>query len=37
MEGADLCRARHGDTLFVSGFLPFDPKTSEVVDAPIER
>src|SRR5258708_38464963 len=25
------------DTLYVSGFLPFDPVTGEVVDAPIER
>src|ERR1700749_524139 len=28
---------RHGDTLYVSGFPPFDPKTGEVVDAPLER
>jgi 2-iminobutanoate/2-iminopropanoate deaminase len=28
---------RHGDTIYVSGFPPFDPKTGEVVDAPIER
>lgn len=27
---------RHGDTLHVSGFPPFDPHTSEVMDAPIE-
>ena len=27
----------HGDTIYVSGFPPFDPETSEVVDAPIER
>ena len=28
---------RHGDTLYISGFPPFDPKTGEVVDAPLER
>ena len=28
---------RHGDTIYVSGFPPFDPETGEVVDAPIER
>src|SRR6195952_1665676 len=28
---------RHGDTLYVSGFPPFDPQTGEVVDVPIER
>jgi 2-iminobutanoate/2-iminopropanoate deaminase len=28
---------RHGDTIYVSGFPPFDPATGEVVDAPIER
>lgn len=28
---------RHGDTLYVSGFPPFNPQTGEVVDAPIER
>src|ERR1700749_536757 len=28
---------RHGDTLYVSGFPPFDPQTGEVIDAPIER
>jgi len=28
---------RHGDTLYVSGFAPFDPDTGEIVDAPIER
>jgi 2-iminobutanoate/2-iminopropanoate deaminase len=28
---------RHGDTLYVSGFPPFDPDTGEIVDAPIER
>jgi 2-iminobutanoate/2-iminopropanoate deaminase len=27
---------RHGDTIYVSGFPPFDPETGEVVDAPIE-
>src|ERR1700749_3341738 len=27
---------RHGDTLYVSGFPPFDPSTGEVMDAPIE-
>jgi 2-iminobutanoate/2-iminopropanoate deaminase len=26
-----------GDTIYVSGFPPFDPDTGEVVDAPIER
>jgi enamine deaminase RidA (YjgF/YER057c/UK114 family) len=28
---------RHGDTIYVSGFPPFDPETGEVVHAPIER
>jgi 2-iminobutanoate/2-iminopropanoate deaminase len=28
---------RHGDTIYVSGFPPFDPSTGEVVDAPIAR
>jgi 2-iminobutanoate/2-iminopropanoate deaminase len=28
---------RHGDTLYVSGFPPFDPATGDVVDAPLER
>ena len=28
---------RHGDTIYVSGFPPFDPETGAVVDAPIER
>ena len=28
---------RSGDTIYVSGFPPFDPDTGEVVDAPIER
>jgi 2-iminobutanoate/2-iminopropanoate deaminase len=28
---------RHGDTIYVSGFPPFDPQTGEVVSAPIER
>ena len=28
---------RHGDTVYVSGFPPFDPQTGEVVNAPIER
>ena len=28
---------RHGDTVYVSGFPPFDPATGEIVDAPIER
>jgi 2-iminobutanoate/2-iminopropanoate deaminase len=28
---------RHGDTIYVSGFPPFDPETGEIVDAPIER
>jgi 2-iminobutanoate/2-iminopropanoate deaminase len=28
---------RHRDTVYVSGFPPFDPETGEVVDAPIER
>ncbi|MBV8890129.1 MAG: RidA family protein [Alphaproteobacteria bacterium] len=28
---------RCGDTLYVSGFPPFDPDTGEVVEAPIER
>jgi 2-iminobutanoate/2-iminopropanoate deaminase len=28
---------RAGDTVYVSGFPPFDPDTGDVVDAPIER
>jgi len=28
---------RHGDTVYVSGFPPFDPATGQVIDAPIER
>jgi 2-iminobutanoate/2-iminopropanoate deaminase len=28
---------RHGDTIYVSGFPPCDPKTGEVAVAPIER
>jgi 2-iminobutanoate/2-iminopropanoate deaminase len=28
---------RHGDTIYVSGFPPFDKATGDVVDAPIER
>ena len=28
---------RFGDTIYVSGFPPFDPATGEVVNAPIER
>jgi 2-iminobutanoate/2-iminopropanoate deaminase len=28
---------RHGNTIYVSGFPPYDPATGEIVDAPIER
>ena len=28
---------RHGDTIYVSGFPPFDPNTGEVMDGPIEQ
>jgi 2-iminobutanoate/2-iminopropanoate deaminase len=28
---------RHGDTIYVSGFPPFDPETGEIVNASIER
>lgn len=28
---------RAGDTIYVSGLPPFDPKTGEIIDAPIER
>lgn len=28
---------RHGDTIYVSGFPPFDPQTGEIVKAPLER
>jgi 2-iminobutanoate/2-iminopropanoate deaminase len=28
---------RNGDTIYVSGFPPFDPDTGEIVDAPIEH
>jgi 2-iminobutanoate/2-iminopropanoate deaminase len=27
---------RHGDTIYVSGFPPFDPATGDIIDAPIE-
>ena len=27
---------RHGDTLYVSGFPPFDPETGKIIDATIE-
>jgi 2-iminobutanoate/2-iminopropanoate deaminase len=28
---------RHGDTIYVSGFPPFDPATGEILKVPIER
>ena len=28
---------RHGNTIYVSGFPPYDPATGEIVAAPIER
>jgi 2-iminobutanoate/2-iminopropanoate deaminase len=28
---------RHGDTVYVSGLPPFDPRTGEIADASIER
>jgi 2-iminobutanoate/2-iminopropanoate deaminase len=28
---------RHGETIYVSGFPPFDMKTGEIVEAPIEQ
>jgi 2-iminobutanoate/2-iminopropanoate deaminase len=28
---------RHGDTIYVSGFPPFDPETGAIAHAPIER
>jgi 2-iminobutanoate/2-iminopropanoate deaminase len=28
---------RHGDTVYVSGFPPFDPATGDISEAPIER
>jgi 2-iminobutanoate/2-iminopropanoate deaminase len=28
---------KHGDSIYVSGFPPFDPATGEVMKAPIER
>ena len=28
---------RHGNTIYVSGFPPFDPQSGQIVDAPIER
>ena len=28
--------SRHGDTIYVSGFPPFDPETGEIIDASIE-
>jgi 2-iminobutanoate/2-iminopropanoate deaminase len=37
VERADLSRHPKGETIYVSGFPPFDPETGEVVDAPIER
>jgi 2-iminobutanoate/2-iminopropanoate deaminase len=29
--------ARHGDTVYVSAFPPFDPETGEIIDRPIEQ
>jgi 2-iminobutanoate/2-iminopropanoate deaminase len=28
---------RHGDTVYVSGFPPFDPETGEITERPIEQ
>jgi 2-iminobutanoate/2-iminopropanoate deaminase len=28
---------RHGDTIYVSGFPPFDPETGEIIERPIEQ
>jgi 2-iminobutanoate/2-iminopropanoate deaminase len=28
---------RSGDTIYVSGFPPFDPDTGQIIEAPIER
>src|ERR1700753_2189990 len=28
---------RHGDTVYVSGFPPFDPQTGEIIQRPIEQ
>jgi 2-iminobutanoate/2-iminopropanoate deaminase len=28
---------RHGETIYVSGFPPFDPDTGQVIEGPIER
>lgn len=28
---------RHGETVYVSGFPPFDPATGQIADVPIER
>src|ERR1700759_5226486 len=36
-KAATAAITRHGDTLYVSGFPPFDPATSEVASASIER
>src|SRR5262245_56098181 len=36
-KGATSAVTKHGDTIYVSGFLLFDPETGEVVSAPIER
>jgi 2-iminobutanoate/2-iminopropanoate deaminase len=35
-KAATSAATRQGDTIYVSGFPPFDPATGEVVDAPIE-
>jgi 2-iminobutanoate/2-iminopropanoate deaminase len=32
-----LAVIRCGDTIYVSGFPPFDPATGTVIEAPIER
>lgn len=29
--------ARHGDTVYVSGFPPFDPESGEIIQRPIEQ
>jgi 2-iminobutanoate/2-iminopropanoate deaminase len=37
VKAPTLAVTRHGDTIYVSGFPPFDPATGEIADTSIER